>query len=290
MEIELFAQQIVNGLVMGSLYALVTMGVTLVFGLTGLVNFAHGQLVMVGAFIAFMVGTQTALSALAALAIATAAGGLIGAGLERGLFRRTLDKPINGFVLSLGLVSIIQSSLALKFGTNPESLASPFPGSVEFLGISAPKTRVFVFFVASGLCLAFYAFLKRSMLGTALRACSQDREVAGLIGIPAPRMLNTAFALGSGLAGAAGVLLAFAMPFTPFVGTAVVVKAFVIALAGGLGSIAGALWVAMLLGVGEALVVGFGWGAYSEIFLFVFIIGLLLFRPQGLVRGTDAAI
>jgi branched-chain amino acid transport system permease protein len=281
-------QQAINGIVNGSVYCLIAMGITLIFGLTGLVNFAHGSVMTLGSYIALAVTAQVAgwLGLLVALVAAGAALGVLGIVLETGLFRYTIKRPINGFVVSLGLILVLENGIALHWGTNPETVTDPVSTSVTLTGISVPTIRLIVLVTALALSCAFYVFLTRTRTGTALRCCQLDRDTAALMGINVPRIQTLAFAAGSVLAGAGGALLATIYTFTPFFGETVVVKGFVIALAGGLGNVAGAFWAALLFGVCESLSVQVGLGAWSSAIAFVFIVLLLMVRPSGLLGGT----
>jgi branched-chain amino acid transport system permease protein len=281
-------QQAINGIVNGSVYCLIAIGITLIFGLTGLVNFAHGSVMTLGSYIALAVTAQVAgwLGLLVALVAAGAALGVLGIVLETGLFRYTIKRPINGFVVSLGLILVLENGIALHWGTNPETVTDPVSTSVTLAGISVPTIRLIVLVTALALSCAFYVFLTRTRTGTALRCCQLDRDTAALMGINVPRIQTLAFAAGSVLAGAGGALLATIYTFTPFFGETVVVKGFVIALAGGLGNVAGAFWAALLFGVCESLSVQVGLGAWSSAIAFVFIVLLLMVRPSGLLGGT----
>jgi branched-chain amino acid transport system permease protein len=284
-------QQTINGIVNGSVYCLIAMGITLIFGLTGLVNFAHGSVMTLGSYIALTVTAQIGgwSGLVVAIIVAGIALGVLGILMETGLFRFTIKRPINGFVVSLGLILVIENGIALHWGTNPETVNVPITTSVTFAGLSVPTIRLIVLATALALSAAFYLFLTRTRTGTALRCCQLDRDTAALMGINVPRMQTLAFAAGSVLAGAGGALLATIYTFTPFFGEIVVVKGFVIALAGGLGNVAGAFWAAMLFGICEALSVQVGLGAWSSAIAFGFIVLLLVIRPSGLLGGAQGS-
>jgi branched-chain amino acid transport system permease protein len=284
-------QQLFNGIVNGSVYCLIAVGVTLIFGLTGLVNFAHGEFMMVGAYIALVIGASNGgwIGFLVALVVAFAALGLFGVALEKTLFARTLSRPINGFVVSLGLILVLQNAVALHWGTNPQTVNAPLDSSFSIGSVDVSSMRLLVLVIALLLSAGFYLFLNRTRVGTALRCCNVDRDTAALMGINVPRMQTLAFAIGSALAGSGGVLLATIYTFSPFFGSTIVVKGFVIALAGGIGNVAGAFWAAMLFGVCEALTVQVGLGAWTGALTFAFIIVLLMVRPEGLFRGSHGS-
>lgn len=289
MSAHLFFQQIVNGLITGSAYALIAVGVTFIFGLTGIVNFAQGQFLIVAAYIASEIGMGSVLRAAVVLVVASLAMGAAGAIAELTLFQWTLKKPINGFIISLGLVVISEGALTLAYGANSITVTSPIRGVFQWHGLTVTRTGVIGFIIAMLVVAGFWLYLRSSQTGAALRACSADSETATLMGIRAPRMFTTAFAVGCAMAGVAGVLYAANFPFNPFIGNDIVVKGFVIALAGGLGSIMGALCIALLVGVGEALLVGAGHGGWTQAVLFTLVVVVLMVRPQGLFRGVEGS-
>jgi branched-chain amino acid transport system permease protein len=284
-------QQLFNGIVNGSVYCLVAIGITLIFGLTGLVNFAHGEFMMVGAYVMLAVSAGLGLWAgfLVSLVVAFVGIGLLGVTLERTLFARTLSRPINGFVVSLGLILVLQNAAAMHWGTNSQSVAPPLSSSFALGSVDVSTMRLFVLVLALLLCAGFYLFLNRTRVGTALRCCNVDRDTATLMGVNVPRMQSLAFGVGSALAGGGGALLATIYTFNPFFGSIIVVKGFVIALAGGIGNVAGAFWAAMLFGISEAFIIQFGLGAWSGALTFGFIIALLMVRPDGLFKGSHGS-
>lgn len=289
---DVLIQQLFNGVVNGSVYTLIAIGITLVFGLTGLVNFAHGELMMVGAFLVLVISRDLSpwVALIVGLLLAFVVVGALGVALEKTLFARTINRPINGFIVSLGLILVLQNLVAMHWGTNPEVVRAPLQATVLRLGnFDFPAMRLVVLGVALVLCAGFYAFLNRTRVGTALRCCNIDRDTATLMGINVPRMQSLAFGVGSALAGTGGVLLAMIYTFDPFFGATVVVKGFVIALVGGIGNVAGAFYAGMLFGICEALTVQFGLGEWSSAITFGFIIAVLLVRPSGLFSGSQGS-
>ena len=179
----------------------------------------------------------------------------------------------------------------MHWGTNPQILNAPLQRSnLHAGGITIPAMRLIVLGIALGLSFSFYAFLNRTRIGTAMRCCNLDRDTATLMGINVPRMQSLAFGVGSALAGSGGVLLAMIYTFNPFFGATIVVKGFIIALAGGIGNVAGAFYAAILFGICEALTVLAGLGAWSGAITFGFVIGLLLIKPTGLLSGSEGAL
>lgn len=284
-------QQLVNGIISGSVYSLVAIGITLIFGLTGLVNFAHGDFMMVGAYIALSISSIATSWAgvILSLLVAGLGLGVLGVVLERLVFARTLRRPINGFVISLGLILVIENIVAIGWGTNPQTINAPLQGSIGWAGIDVSGIQLLTFVVALLLSGGFYLFLTRTRTGTAIRCCNVDRDTAFLMGINVPAMQTVAFGVGTALAGTGGVLLALSHAFTPYFGSLVVVQGFVIALAGGLGNVYGAFWVALMFGVAEALTVYFGLSDIGNAVLFGLIVALLMVRPTGLFGGSHGS-
>ncbi|WP_109793445.1 branched-chain amino acid ABC transporter permease [Minwuia thermotolerans] len=288
MDLWTFLQQLFNGLSMASIYMLVAVGITLVFGLTQMVNFAHGEVMMVGAYVALFAAPQGGAMFLIGLLAAVVAVGVIAFGIERGLYQFTLQSPINGFLVSLGLILIIQNLLLELWGVSPQHL-EPVVGSVLQVGeLRLSGQRIFVIGVTATIFAILYFLLTRTRFGIGLRAAAVDRETAGLMSINVPRMITMTFVLGGMLAATAGVLVAGLFPITPFLGSQFVIKGFAVALVGGLGNVTGAVLAALVLGVTEAMIAGFGFSAWTDVVAFGLMIFILLVRPQGFLRGTDA--
>ena len=284
-----FLQQCFNGLSIASIYALVAAGITLVFGLTRLVNFAHGELMILGAYAALLVAAGGALGFVAGLAVAVLVVAAACFVIERGLFRFTLEKPINGFLVSLGLIIVLQNLYVMLWGTSPRSLPPVSSDVLTFGEVALSVQRLFVIAATGVAFWALFLFLNRSRVGLAMRASAMDRETAGLMAIPVPRLITMTFVLGGVLAALAGVLLAGLFPVKPTVGGEFVVKGFAVALAGGLGNVVGALLASLVLGLGEAMIAGFGYPEWTDVASFVLMIAILIVRPQGFLRSVEAA-
>ncbi|VTU23087.1 branched-chain amino acid ABC transporter permease [Variovorax sp. PBL-E5] len=280
MLITLF-QQLVNGLMSGTLYALMAVGLTMTFGIMNITNFAHGEFLMIGAFATFAL-VQAGMPFVPAVLVGALAAALLGVIVERLTFRYTLDEPINGLVVSLGLIAILQNGMARVVGTESYNLAPPFAGTVQIAGVVLAVQRVWTIGLGALVIFAVWLLLKKSSLGRSLRALAVDRTAASLMGVRTERMYSIAFGLGCGLAGAAGGLLAALFPVSPFMGAAPVAKGFIVIVLGGLGSVPGAIAGGLLLGVVEALGAGYISSAFRDGFGFVILILVLLIRPKGL--------
>jgi len=283
-----FLQQLFNGLSVASIYMLVGVGITLVFGLTGIVNFAHGEIMMLGAYALLVVAPDGGPMFIVGLVAAVTFVCLVSYAMERGLFRFTLKRPINGFLVSLGLILALQNGLIEYWGTDQQNVVAPFERVWQMGGTRISAERLFIIGITAVIFVTFSLFLAHTRVGTALRASAMDRETASLMAVPVPRLITLTFVIGGALAAIGGVLLATIYPISPQLGSTYVVKGFAIALVGGLGNVAGAMIAALILGVTEALNAGLGYGAWTDAISFALMIVILLVRPQGLLRGTEA--
>ncbi len=289
MEFGTVAQHIVNGLNSGTIYALVAVGITLVFGLTGMVNFAHGELMMIGAYVVYYVAKDGGAKFLLGLVAAIAVVGLLSMASDRLLFRQTFGRPINGFIVSLGLIIIFQNAIIGLEGTSPRFVGTMVSGVVEIGDVRVSIQRLFAVVLALALLVGMYWVIQRTRFGLALQATAMDREIAGLMGINILRTITLTFLLGGLLAGAAGALVSALAPITPLLGHSYITKGFAVALLGGLGSVKGALAASLLVGMTESLVSALGWSEWVGVSTFALMIAVLLVRPQGLFRGVEGS-
>ncbi len=279
----MFVQQLVNGLIIGSIYALVALGLTMSFGLMNIVNFAHGQFVMLGAFICFFaLGLFGAGTFFLAMAVSMAIAFVIGVVLERYTFRFARASPVNGLMISIGLILVIENSAIVLFGVESRTIEPIFPGVIEVAGLVFAKQRLFALACTAVLLLLFFEFLKKFRIGKAIRAIPQDEEAARLMGININRVTAISFGLGCALAAVAGILLGSLFTVSPFMGERPLMKAFVIITLGGFGSIPGAVAAALIIGVIESLGAAFVSSEWQDAFGFVILILVLLLRPMGL--------
>lgn len=283
---DILLQQLLNGLSIASVITLIAVGVTLIFGLTGIINFAHGEFLMIGSFATWLAVANGA-SYWAALALAVAAVALMGLLLERGLFRWTLARPTNGFIVSLGLIVVLQHLVIRFAGPNQQSIPRPLDGVWEVGGVRIAAVRVLVIVATAVVVALTIIMIERSRHGRALRAAVEDRDTAALMGIPVRRYVTGVFVLGSALAGLGGGLLIALFPVTPFTGSTVVMKGFAVALIGGLGNVTGAVVAGLILGLVEGFSAGYGFSAWTDAYSFALMILVLLVRPQGLLGGTS---
>ena len=283
---EIFIQQLVNSLSLASVIILIGIGITIIFGLTGIINFAHGEFLMVGGMVTWALVSHGANFVIALLAAACIVAAL-GFALERGIFRFTLARPMNGFIVSLGLIVLLQHVVIRIWNSHQKSIPDPIGIVWEVGGVRIIAMRVVVVLVtAIAVGLTFFA-ITRSRYGLALRASVADQETAALMGIPVRRYVTAVFAYGSFLAGLGGAMMIALFPITPFVGSVVVVKGFAVALIGGLGNVTGAVVAGLILGLVDGLSAGYGIPEWTDAYSFAMMILILLLRPQGLLGGTE---
>jgi branched-chain amino acid transport system permease protein len=279
--VSALVQQLANALAMSSIYVLLALSVTIVFGLTGIVNFAVGEFMMIAAFLTFE-AVHIGLPFWIAVVIAVACLALAGVAAEVSLFRWTLPAPDNGFIVSLGLILILQAVAVGAFGTEDRNLTRPLSGDVHIGSVVIGTQDVVIFAVAVAAMVAFVLGLYRSRTGRALRAASEDREVAQLMGVPATRLTMIAFGVGSAMAGLAGAMVSSIATVQPFMSANYLLKAFIIAVVGGLGNVPGAFVVGVLLSLTEALSAQYLPITWTDAYVAGVMIVVLLFRPEGL--------
>ena len=280
-------QHVVNGLISGGLYALIAIGLSLIYGVLGIINFAHGEFFAVGAYFALFLWRGFGVPLPLALVGAMVLTALVGLAAERLVFRplRSTD-PLNSMIAAIGLSFLLQNVLLQVAGAEPRRL-DPFVEGVLFLGpVALPLQYMVILGVATLLITTIQLYLARTWNGLALRASSQDLATASLMGITIDRLGVVTFAAGSALAAAAGVLVGSVFLIQPTMGTTAVVKGFVVVILGGVGSMPGAILGGLLLGVTESLTVAYIATALRDIVAFAVLILALLVRPQGLLKGA----
>lgn len=279
-------QQIINGLAQGSIYSLVGIGFALIFGVLGLVHFAHGEVYMLGAFFGFILITYFTMNAFGALAIAIVGSALIGMLIEAVAFRPLRKAPdVAPLVCTLGVSVILQNGAMLLFGSDTKSIPDVFSGQVfPFFNASISLPQIIIFVVAIILTVALQILLHRSRIGRAIRATAQNKEAAALMGVNIDQVISATFALGSGLGGAAGVLVGlYYNAFYPTMGFIAGLKAFVATVLGGLTSVPGAVLGGLILGVAENLGAAYISSGYRDMIAFIILILVLLIKPSGLL-------
>jgi len=274
-------QTLLDGLMVGGLYATVAIGVTLVFGIMGILNFAHGQMVMLGAYTAFFV-VSAGLGFWPALLIGMVAMGALGLVLERVVFRHTLGDHMQGLTASLGVIMVVENLAAAAFTHDPRTFEPPLPGSFQIVGLTLSSQRMLVLVLVVVLVVACHLFLQKTRIGKAIRAMGQNRTGAALVGIQTTQVTAVVFVLGSAMAGAAGVLYGSLFAITPYMAAAPLMKGFILTVLGGLGSVPGAVLAGFLLGVAESLGSRYLSASFRDGYGFMLLIIALLYFPRGL--------
>jgi branched-chain amino acid transport system permease protein len=285
-------QQLINGLSLGGLYALIAIGYTLVYGILRLINFAHGDLLMVAAYVGVMGVGLFAWPWPLAFGLAAGLTGLLGVLLERGAYRPLRQAPrISLFISAIGASFFLENLVLVLAGGRPKPFPVPaaFAGTLAWHGLFIPRLSLIIPTVTSILLLALFYMVYRTRVGRAMRAIAQDLETTGLMGIDVNRIIAFTFLVGSLLAGAGGLLWAMKYPqVNPFMGILPGLKAFIAAVLGGIGNLAGAVLGGLTLGMLEILIVALfpDWAGYRDALAFALLILLLLARPTGLLGET----
>lgn len=293
---DLFLNQLFNGVSLASLYLLASLGLALSFGLMRVINMAHGEMLMLGGYLAWatLLVVPGAAGILIAMPVAFAGAAAMGGLIQTVLIRRLSARPLDTLLATWGVSLVLQQAARDLFGAVGVEVRAPawLEGSVTLAGVVIPTARLFIIGVAVAVLAALALVLLRTRIGLLVRAVNQDRMMASATGIAVGRVDLAVFCLGSGVAGLAGVMLALLGPVTPSVGQAYIIPAFLVVVMGGLGSITGTTAAAVILGVFAALAQLFVDVSVAQMLLLVFVVLFIQFRPQGVVavktRQLDA--
>ena len=286
MTAAIIAQQTVNGIVLGSPYVLVALGLTLIYGVLVQINFAHADFVTVGAFCAYFFMQIVGGSYLVSIAVALIAGGVLGWLINISIFAplRRRGGELSPLIATIGVSVMLQNAMLAWLGPVPYVFETPYSQQVfRVAGIFFTMQSVIIIAVSSITVALLYAFMKFTFLGKALRAVSQDYETAGLMGINPGQLITLTFVLASALAGMGGAMLAPVLVLTPFAGASVIVKAFAIVIIGGFGNVEGTILAGLLVGLIESFTTQFLAPGLIDIVVFGLLLTMLAFRPTGLV-------
>ena len=282
---QLIVGQLLNGAIVGTLYGIVALGVTLTFGITGIVNFALGVFMMLGAYTAWYfadaMGLPYPLAVLGAVGV-TALAGLIA---DQALFRFTRNNLVNGLLVSLGLIAVLEATALLVFTSTPKEMHRVLPGIVTFAGLVLPKMKLLVFGLLLAVIFGTYAALSRTWMGRAAYAYAQNPEAAALMGVATARLQSGVVVYSCGLAGLGGALYASLYSLEPTLGSLFILKAIEAAILAGIGSVTGALLGGVILGVTEGVGSIYLPLAFRDAYGLVFLVVILLFKPAGLFAG-----
>ena len=287
----LLMQQILNGLHIGSIYALIALGYTMVYGIVKLINFAHGDIMMVGAYIAFMMITAFNLPLPIAIIISMASCSLIGMGIEKVAYKPLRNAPrMWALITAIGVSFFLETLFTILFGAS----SKPFPtlslAPIQIGALQISQIMMISIGLSVFLMIALELFIKETKLGKAMRAASEDAKAAALMGISVNKTISIAFAIGSALGAIGGILFAMAYPqIKPLMGVMPGLKAFIAAVLGGIGILPGAMLGGFLLGIIESITKGFlsaFWpdaSLWADAILFLILILVLLLKPAGIL-------
>jgi branched-chain amino acid transport system permease protein len=280
------AQQAINGIVLGSLYVLVALGLTLIYGVLVQINFAHADFVTLGAFAAYFVMHVLGGNYLASVAVALLVGAVLGLAINAAIFAplRRKGSELLPLIATIGVSTMMQNAMLAWFGPIPYAFETPYSQTVfRVAGTFFTLQSVIIIVVSTVTIALLYAFMKFTFLGKALRAVAQDRETAALMGINPNALIMLTFVIASALAGMGGAMLAPVLVLNPFAGTTVIVKAFAIVIIGGFGNVEGTILAGLLVGLIESYTTQYLDPGMIDIVVFGLLLLMLAFRPTGLV-------
>ena len=280
----LITQVIVWGIILGCVYVLLSTGLNIIFGVMKLVNFAHGEFIILGGYVSFWIVSLLNINPYVAIFLSMAIVGAFGILVERVCFRRVLGSmKVNEVLLSIGLIYVLQSAMALLWTDYPRGIHSPYQRNSVSLGIlDLNLDWIIATMTTIGIMIGLYALIHWTKIGKAMRATSQNRRGAMLVGIDVERVDMFSFGVGTALAASAGTLLVIMTSITPYSGNLPGLKAFAIIVLGGLGSLGGAVVGGLLYGIIESVAVFILGGTWRNAVGFIILILVLVFRPTGL--------
>ncbi|MFJ8451041.1 branched-chain amino acid ABC transporter permease [Aerococcus viridans] len=291
---EMFLQQLVNGLSLGGIYALMALGYTMVYGIIGLINFAHGDVYMVGAFFGFWLITGLGLNIVPALILTMIFTAILGVIIERVAYKPLRKSTrIAALITAIGVSYLLQNFMIYYVGPEVRAFPTSLPNLSLDLGLFTISTQqVVIFIVTIILMIALQYIVRQTKMGQGMRAVSVDADAARLMGISVDNVISFTFAIGSALAGAGGVLVGiYYNSISPTMGLTPGIKAFVAAVLGGIGSIPGAMLGGILIGVVESMVSMIGLSTWRDAAVYFILIIILVFKPSGLLgKGTQEKV
>jgi branched-chain amino acid transport system permease protein len=282
---DLVIQVMIWGLYAGCIYILLATGLNLIFGVMKVVNFAHGELLMLGAYVTFTFYAISGFNPYVLLAASVPVLVVVGVIIERTCFRPILGtSKLNEIFISIGLIYIIQNAAAMIWSDEWRIIPSPYEHiTIKLLGVNMPLDYLIIIITTIAILIILFLFLQRTRLGKAMRATSQNRKGAMLMGINVEKMDMLSFGIGAGLAGAAGTLwVVSGQVFNPYIGSIPAVKAFAIVIIGGLGSIPGAIIGGLIYGIAENFAIITLGGAWKDAISFIILILVLIVKPTGI--------
>ena len=284
----LYVQAIVNGFLVGGVYSLMALGLSLIFGVMRVINFAHGDMMVWGMYLSYWLFVTAGVDPYLSILVTGSAIFLLGAAVQKGLVNRILDAPHEmQILLMLGVALVLENVALMVWGPDPRRVSTSYALSTFWLGpIVFDLPKVTTFGLALALALGLYLFLKKTDLGRMIRAASDNQIGALLVGTDILKVFTLAFGIGAACVGAAGSLMTPFLPFSPSTGLFFTITSFNIVIIGGMGSFLGAFVGGLLVGVSESLGAVILVPSLKEIVSFVLLVLILLFRPQGLLGGS----
>ena len=299
---EYFLQQLINGVTLGAIYGLIAIGYTMVYGIIGMINFAHGEIFMIGAFIAlvsFLIlapvgGAMIALALIVVLLVSMTLTAVYGWALERIAYRPLRASPrLAALISAIGMSIFLQNYVQLSQGARVKSIQPVITGGFTLFegdgfAVTLSYMQIVIILITIGLMMVFWGMIARTALGRAQRACEQDRTMAALLGVDVDRTISITFVIGAGLAAVAGMMVTLYYGVIDFyVGFLAGIKAFTAAVLGGIGSIPGAMLGGLLIGLIEAFWSGYFTIEYKDVAAFSILVLVLIFRPTGLLGRPE---
>lgn len=279
-------QMIINAIILGSTYALIALGLTLIFGIMKIINFAHGQMYMLGTFVTYYIYNISGYNFFIALLCTVFVLTFIGVVFERYLFQRVLIQAKReevAMLLSVGTALLIENSALIFFGEKRRGVKPIVEGVYHIFNAYIPVQRIFIFLISISAIVIFLLLMQKTRTGRALRALAQDKEVTYLMGVNVNKLSMIGYAIGASLAGISGAILALEYPIFAGSGTSMSIKAFTMMMIGGAGVIPGAIIGGFILGIFESFGYGIFGGTQTYLLIYAFLIVFLIFRPNGIM-------
>ncbi|MEG0591756.1 MAG: branched-chain amino acid ABC transporter permease [Coprobacillus sp.] len=280
-----FITQVINGLSTGSMYALVAIGYTMVYGIAKMINFAHGEIIMVGAYIAFVVSTMLGMPVIVSVIASIIGCAILGMTIEKVAYKPLRKSGgLSVLITAIGVSYLLQNLFLIVFGSASITFPSFMPsGSIDFFGAKITYVSLLSLVLTSICTILLLLFINKTKLGKAMRAVSEDKGAAELMGINVNNTVSMTFAIGSGLGAIAGIIYGISYSLiNPYIGVMLGIKAFIAAVLGGIGSVPGAMVGGLLIGVAESITISYISSSFSDAVVFGILIFILLVKPAGL--------